>query len=48
MEMPAAVLVVDSTLLKEQGARTLQNSIRNISGLSQDRNNYGVKLIRQA
>lgn len=35
-------MVVDGTLLREQGVDTLQESIRNISGLSQDGNNYGV------
>ena len=42
METPAAIVVVDGTLLREQGVSTLQESIRNISGLSQDGNNYGV------
>ena len=42
METPAAVVQVDGTLLKEQGVDTLQESIRNISGLTQDGNNYGV------
>ncbi|MBZ2162198.1 TonB-dependent receptor [Alteromonas stellipolaris] len=42
METPAAVVLVDGTLLKEQGVDTLQESIRNISGLTQDGNNYGV------
>ncbi|WP_458731359.1 TonB-dependent receptor [Alteromonas alvinellae] len=42
METPAAIVVVDGTLLREQGVDTLQESIRNISGLSQDGNNYGV------
>ena len=42
METPAAIVVVDGTLLNEQGVSTLQESIRNISGLSQDGNNYGV------
>ncbi|MBQ4830141.1 TonB-dependent receptor [Alteromonas sp. MMG017] len=42
METPAAVVVVDGTLLREQGVDTLQESIRNISGLTQDGNNYGV------
>jgi len=42
METPAAVVVVDGELIQSQGATTLQDSIRNISGLSQDGNNYGV------
>lgn len=42
METPAAIVVVDGTLLREQGVSTLQESIRNVSGLSQDGNNYGV------
>jgi len=42
METPAAVVVVDSALLNSQSVSTLQDSIRNISGLSQDGNNYGV------
>lgn len=42
MKTPAAVVVVDSALIEEQAYSTLQDSIRNISGLSQDGNNYGV------
>lgn len=42
METPAAVVVVDGELLKQQGVSTLQESIRNISGLTLDGNNYGV------
>ena len=42
METPAAIVVVDSALINSQGSTTLQESIRNVSGLSQDGNNYGV------
>ena len=42
METPAAVVVVDKVLLDEQGGSTLQESIRNVSGLTQAGNNYGI------
>ncbi|WP_299008928.1 TonB-dependent receptor [uncultured Shewanella sp.] len=42
METPAAIVVVDSELLSEQGISTLQDSIRNVSGLTQAGNNYGI------
>jgi len=42
METPAAIVVVDKALLNSQGADTLQESLRNVSGLSQAGNNYGV------
>jgi len=42
MKTPAAIVVVDSALINSQGYDSLQESIRNISGLSQDGNNYGV------
>ncbi|WP_298774319.1 TonB-dependent siderophore receptor [uncultured Shewanella sp.] len=42
METPAAIVVVDSELLGEQGITTLQESIRNVSGLTQAGNNYGI------
>jgi len=42
METPAAIVVIDSALINSQGYDSLQESIRNISGLSQDGNNYGV------
>lgn len=42
IKTPAAVVVVDAALLREQSSETLQNSIKNISGLTQDGNNYGV------
>ncbi|WP_159820832.1 TonB-dependent receptor [Colwellia sp. 20A7] len=42
MQTPAAVVVVDKLLISEQAGATLQESLRNVSGLSQDGNNYGV------
>lgn len=42
MQTPAAVVVVDKLLFTEQAGATLQESLRNVSGLSQDGNNYGV------
>lgn len=42
MQTPAAVVVVDKELLASQSAATLQSALRNISGLSQAGNNYGV------
>lgn len=42
METPAAVVVVDRELFDNQGVDTLQDSIRNVSGLSQAGNNYGI------
>ena len=42
MQTPAAVVVVDELLFTEQAGATLQESLRNVSGLSQDGNNYGV------
>jgi len=42
METPAAVVVVDEFLLKQQSNSTLQDAIRNVSGLSQAGNNYGI------
>lgn len=42
METPAAVVVVDKKLLNEQASDSLQESIRNISGLTHSGNNYGV------
>ncbi|MFT6901792.1 MAG: iron complex outermembrane receptor protein [Colwellia sp.] len=42
MQTPAAVVVVDKLLFTEQANATLQESLRNVSGLSQDGNNYGV------
>ncbi len=42
IQTPAAVVVVDSTLFNEQSAVTLQESLRNVSGLTQAGNNYGI------
>jgi outer membrane receptor protein involved in Fe transport len=42
MQTPAAVVVVDKMLITEQAAATLQETLRNISGLSQGGNNYGI------
>ena len=42
MQTPAAIVVVDKLLLSEQSSTTLQDSLRNISGLTQSGNNYGI------
>lgn len=42
MQTPAAVVVVDKLLFNEQSVATLQETLRNISGLTQAGNNYGV------
>lgn len=42
METPAAVVVVDEELIRAQGANDLQELIRNVSGLTQAGNNYGI------
>lgn len=42
MQTPAAIVVVDKLLLNEQASNTLQDSLRNISGLTQAGNNYGI------
>jgi len=42
MQTPAAIVVVDKSLLNEQASNTLQDSLRNISGLTQSGNNYGI------
>lgn len=42
METPAAVVVVDEFLLQQQSNSTLQDAIRNVSGLTQAGNNYGI------
>lgn len=42
MQTPAAIVVVDAQLLNEQASSTLQDSLRNISGLTQAGNNYGI------
>ncbi|WP_417348930.1 TonB-dependent receptor [Ferrimonas sp.] len=42
METPAAVVVIDKDLIQAQGADNLQDLVRNISGLTQSGNNYGI------
>ncbi|MBB6520345.1 TonB-dependent receptor [Pseudoteredinibacter isoporae] len=42
IETPAAIVVVDRALLDAQAATTLQESLRNVSGLAQAGNNYGI------
>jgi len=42
MQTPAAIVVVDKLLFTEQSGATLQESLRNVSGLTQAGNNYGV------
>lgn len=42
MQTPAAVVVVDKLLFTEQAGATLQETLRNVSGLGQAGNNYGV------
>lgn len=42
MQTPAPVVVVDRALLDDQAASTLQDSVRNVSGLTQSGNNYGI------
>lgn len=42
METPAAVVVVDQELITTQGATELQALLRNISGVTQAGNNYGI------
>ncbi len=42
LETPAPIVVVDEVLLLEQGQNTLQDAIRNVSGLTQSGNNYGI------
>ena len=42
MQTPAAIVVVDSELLKAQNAVDLQDAMRNVSGLTNAGNNYGV------
>jgi len=42
METPAAVVIVDGDLIKAQGISDLQDVIRNISGVTQAGNNYGI------
>lgn len=42
MEIPAALVVVSKELIDLQGTTNLQDAIRNVSGLTQAGNNYGV------
>jgi len=42
METPAAVVIVDEALIQAQGVNDLQGLIRNISGVTQSGNNYGI------
>ncbi|WP_119977818.1 TonB-dependent receptor [Shewanella algidipiscicola] len=42
METPAAVVIVDEQLITTQGATDLQDLLRNISGVTQAGNNYGI------
>ncbi len=42
METPAAVVIVDQALIQAQGADSLQDLVRNISGVTQAGNNYGI------
>ena len=42
MQTPAPIVVVDKALLDQQSADTLQEAVRNVSGLAQAGNNYGV------
>lgn len=42
METPAAVVIVDEELINAQGVNNLQDLVRNISGVTQAGNNYGI------
>ena len=42
METPAAVVIVDEELIQAQGVDNLQDLVRNISGVTQAGNNYGI------
>ena len=42
METPAPVVVVDQELINSQGATNLQDLVRNIGGVTQAGNNYGI------
>ncbi|GAA3646256.1 TonB-dependent receptor [Flavivirga jejuensis] len=42
LQTPAAVVVVDKMLLDQQANTTIQEAIRNVSGLTQAGNNYGI------
>ncbi|MGP1831703.1 TonB-dependent receptor [Shewanella frigidimarina] len=42
METPAAVVIVDEALIDAQGITNMQDLVRNISGVTQAGNNYGI------
>lgn len=42
IEIPAALVVVSKELINQQGTTNLQEVIRNVSGLNQAGNNYGI------
>jgi outer membrane receptor protein involved in Fe transport len=42
METPAAVVIVDEELINAQGVNNLQDLVRNIKGVTQAGNNYGI------
>jgi outer membrane receptor protein involved in Fe transport len=42
METPAAVVIVDEALIDSQGITNMQELVRNISGVTQAGNNYGI------
>ncbi|MBB1269925.1 TonB-dependent siderophore receptor [Shewanella sp. SR44-3] len=42
METPAAVVIVDEALFDAQGLSNMQDLVRNISGVTQAGNNYGI------
>ncbi|MCH6256500.1 TonB-dependent receptor [Puniceicoccaceae bacterium K14] len=42
METPAPFIAIDKVLFDQQGITTLQDAIRNLSGVSQAGNNYGI------
>lgn len=42
METPAPVVIIDRELIESQGVKSLQDLVRNVSGLTQAGNNYGI------
>ncbi|MBZ2191031.1 TonB-dependent receptor [Pseudoalteromonas arctica] len=42
METPAPVVIIDRELIESQGVDSLQDLVRNVSGLTQAGNNYGI------
>ncbi|WP_055013628.1 TonB-dependent siderophore receptor [Pseudoalteromonas sp. P1-13-1a] len=42
METPAPVVIIDRELIESQGVDSLQELVRNVSGLTQAGNNYGI------